>query len=269
MRWRGYLLAVAVIIGTSGWQYTDWRAGLYPVALAPTKWLSYYSERFQSVEVNNVFYRLPERSTFERWYNSTPDDFVFSLKASRYLTHVLRLSDPAEPVQRLLGRSKGLGHKMGPVLLQLPENFQANPTLLALTLGAFSSDVRVAFEPRHESWYSDEVADILTQHQAALCLSDTPRRKSPLWRTADWGYLRLHQGRANPAPCYGRTALRNWAARLAELWDESEDVYVYFNNDHGGCAVRDARRFALASAHAGLSPTRVPTSREASLTVEG
>ncbi len=240
MRWRGYLLAVAVIIGTSGWQYTDWRAGLYPVALAPTKWLSYYSERFQSVEVNNVFYRLPERSTFERWYNSTPDDFVFSLKASRYLTHVLRLSDPAEPVQRLLGRSKGLGHKMGPVLLQLPENFQANPTLLALTLGAFSSDVRVAFEPRHESWYSDEVADILTQHQAALCLSDTPRRKSPLWRTADWGYLRLHQGRANPAPCYGRTALRNWAARLAELWDESEDVYVYFNNDHGGCAVRDA-----------------------------
>lgn len=259
---------MGVIIGTSGWQYADWRGRLYPAALAQTDWLSFYAERFQSVEVNNVFYRLPENSTFERWNASTPDDFVFSLKASRYLTHVLRLSRPAEPVLRLLGRSSGLGHKAGPVLLQLPANFQANPTLLASTLGAFPSNVRVAFEPRHESWYSDEVADILTQHQAALCLSDTPQRKCPLWRTAEWCYLRLHQGRANPAPCYGRNALATWASRLAELWDESEDVYVYFNNDHGGCAVRDAHRFALASARAGLSPTRVPTSREASLTVE-
>ena len=126
----------------------------------------------------------------------------------------------------------------------------------------------MAFEPRHESWYTDEVADILKQHGAAFCLSDTPQRKSPLWRTADWGYLRLHEGRSNPAPCYGRTALTNWAARLADLWDRDEDVYVYFNNDHGGCAVRDAHRFALAADHAGLVPTRVPTSREASLTIE-
>ena len=259
---------MAVIIGTSGWQYADWRGRLYPVGLAQTNWLSFYAERFQTVEVNNVFYRLPERSTSERWFACTPDDFVFSLKASRYLTHVLRLHKPAEPVHRLLGRSNGLGHKRGPVLLQLPANFQADPALLASTLGAFPSDVRVVFEPRHESWYTDEVADILTQHRAALCLSDTPHRKSPLWRTADWGYLRLHEGRASPAPCYGRTALANWAARLADLWDESEDVYVYFNNDHGGCAVRDAHRFALAGARAGLSPTRVPTSREASLSVE-
>ena len=259
---------MSVIIGTSGWQYADWRGRLYPVGLAQTNWLSFYAERFQSVEVNNVFYRLPEESTFERWNASTPDDFVFSLKASRYLTHVLRLTEPTEPVRRLMGRSSRLGHKLGPVLLQLPANFQANPTLLASTLRAFPSDVRVAFEPRHESWYSDEVADILTQHQAALCLSDTPHRKSPLWRTADWGYLRLHEGRANPAPCYGRTALAHWASRLAEMWKETEDVYAYFNNDHGGCAVRDAHRFALASTRADLSPTRVPTSREASLTVE-
>ena len=260
---------MGVIIGTSGWQYADWRGGLYPGGLAQDKWLSFYAERFQSVEVNNVFYRLPEQSTFERWSAATPDDFVFSLKASRYLTHVLRLTKPAEPVRRLLGRSSGLGHKLGPVLLQLPANFQAEPKRLTATLDAFPSHVRVAFEPRHESWFSDEVADILAQHQAALCLSDTPRRKAPLWRTADWGYVRLHEGRANPAPCYGRTALTSWAARLAGLWDDSEDVYVYFNNDHGGCAVRDAHRFALASAHAGLSPTRVPTSREASLTADG
>ncbi len=259
---------MAVIIGTSGWQYADWRGRMYPSGLAQRKWLSFYAERFQSVEVNNVFYRLPEKSNFERWCASTPDDFVFSLKASRYLTHVLRLSNAAEPVRRLLDRSSGLGHKLGPVLLQLPANFRADPVLLASALGAFPHHVKVAFEPRHESWYSDEVADILAQHQAAFCLTDTPRRKSPLWRTAGWGYLRLHEGRANPVPCYGRTALTNWARRLAELWDEKEDVYVYFNNDHGGCAVRDAHRFALATSHAGLSPSRVPTSREASLTAK-
>ena len=128
--------SVGVIIGTSGWQYADWRGRLYPRGLAQTKWLSFYAERFQSVEVNNVFYRLPEQSTFERWFAATPDDFVFSLKASRYLTHVLRLSKPAEPVRRLLSRSTGLGHKLGPVLLQLPANFQADPKRLAATLRA-------------------------------------------------------------------------------------------------------------------------------------
>lgn len=259
---------MGVFIGTSGWQYADWRGRIYPDGLAQRNWLPHYAERFQTVEVNNVFYRLPEESTFERWYASTPDDFVFSLKASRYLTHVLRMRKPTEPVRRLLSRSKRLGQKLGPILLQLPANFPSDPPLLAATLGAFPSDVKVAFEPRHESWYSDQVMDILAQHQAALCLSDTPRRKSPPWRTANWGYLRLHEGRANPTPCYGRTALSNWAARLAKLWNDDEDVYVYFNNDRGGCAVRDAHRFALAAARTGLSPTRVPTSREASLRVQ-
>jgi uncharacterized protein YecE (DUF72 family) len=261
-------LSVGIVIGTSGWQYADWRGRLYPRGLAQKEWLTHYSDRFQSVEVNNVFYRLPEKETFERWAAATPDDFVFSLKASRYLTHVLRLTKPTEPVHRLLDHSSGLGRKMGPILLQLPANFRADPARLASTLEAFPPKVRVAFEPRHESWYTEEVAAILRQYGAACCLSDTPERKSPLWRTADWGYVRLHQGRAHPAPCYGRTALANWAGRVADLWDRSDDVYVYFNNDRGGCAVRDAHRFALAAEHAGLHPTRVPTSREASLTME-
>jgi uncharacterized protein YecE (DUF72 family) len=259
---------VSVIIGTSGWQYADWRGRFYPDGLAQREWLRYYSDRFQSVEVNNVFYRLPEKETFESWAAATPEDFEFSLKASRYLTHVLRLSKPTEPVRRLLGRSSGLGPKMGPILLQLPANFRADPTRLASTLRAFPSDVRVAFEPRHESWYTEEVAEILQRHRAAFCLSDTPERKSPLWRTADWGYVRFHQGRSRPAPCYGRTALTSWAKRLADLWDRSEDVYVYFNNDRRGCAVRDAHRFALAVGHVGLVSTRVPTSREASLKIK-
>jgi uncharacterized protein YecE (DUF72 family) len=258
---------VSVIIGTSGWQYADWRGRFYPDGLAQRNWLEYYADRFQTVEVNNVFYRLPEESIFERWYATSPDDFVFSLKASRYLTHVLRLSKPTEPVRRLLRRAHGLGHKLGPILLQLPANFPADPAKLAATLRAFPSGVKVAFEPRHESWYSDQVMDLLMQHETALCLSDTPDRKSPSWRTANWGYLRLHEGRASPSPCYGRTALSNWAARVGELWSDNEEVYVYFNNDRGGCAVRDAHRFALAAARTNLSPTRVPTSREATLKV--
>lgn len=256
---------MSVIIGTSGWHYADWRGRLYPDSLPKSQWLAYYAERFQSVEVNNVFYRLPQKDTFERWADATSGDFQFSLKASRYLTHVLRLSKPTEPVRRLLGASSGLGPKLGPILLQLPANFRADPGRLEATLKAFPAGVKVAFEPRHESWHTDETREILRQHQAALCLSDTPERKSPLWRTANWGYLRFHQGRSRPFPCYGRTALTNWAGRLSDLWDRNEDVYVYFNNDHGGCAVRDAHRFALATERVGLTSTRVPTSQEASL----
>jgi uncharacterized protein YecE (DUF72 family) len=259
---------VSVLIGTSGWQYTDWRGRLYPRKLPQREWLPHYAARFETVEVNNVFYRLPEKATFERWAATTPGDFEFALKASRYLTHVLRLGKPTEPVRRLLDRSSGLGAKRGPVLVQLPANFPVDPVRLKFTLKAFPSGVRVVFEPRHESWHTKEIAAILEEHEVAFCLTDTPQRKSPLWRTASWGYVRLHEGRANPHPCYGRTALANWAHRLAELWDPSEDVYVYFNNDPGGCAVRDAHRFALAAERAGLHPTRVPTSREASLTVE-
>ncbi len=244
---------MSVITGTSGWQYADWRGRLYPHGLAQREWLTHYSNRFHTVEVNNVFYRLPEKAIFERWAAAAPEDFVFSLKASRYLTHVLRLSKPTEPVRRLLERSRGLGHKVGPILLQLPANFRADPGRLASTLRVFPSSVRVAFEPRHESWYTDEVADILRQYGAAFCLSDTPQRKSPLtYRRV--GICRLHEGRAHPAPCYGRTAITNWAGRLADLWDQSEDVYAYFNNDHGGCAVPDGHRFAIAVEHAGLHP---------------
>ena len=127
-------------------------------------------------------------------------------------------------------------------------------------------DVRVAFEPRHASWHVDEVATLLRSRNAAFSLTDTPARRSPFWRTADWGYVRFHEGRSAPHPCYGRAALRTWAERLRDLWGPDEDVYAYFNNDHGGCAVRDAHRFALEIARAGRTPSPVPTAREAPLT---
>jgi uncharacterized protein YecE (DUF72 family) len=249
---------MTVLIGTSGWQYADWRGRLYPVGLAQTKWLAHYAERFQTVEVNNAFYRLPEASTFQRWKDSVPDDFVVTVKASRYLTHVKRLREPREPVHRLMSRANALGEKLGPILLQLPPNFKVDLPALAQTLTCFPAGTRVAFEPRHDSWFTPSLCSLLEEHNAALCLSDAKGPRGPLWRTATWGYLRMHEGRAHPHPCYGRTALASWATRVSGLWDDSEEVFVYFNNDHGGCAVRDAHFFALAARRAGLSPTRVP-----------
>jgi uncharacterized protein YecE (DUF72 family) len=255
-----------VLIGTSGWQYRHWRERFYPAGLPQARWLEHYAERFSTVEVNNAFYRLPERHTFQEWAERTPADFVVTVKASRYLTHIRRLRDPQEPVKRLLERSDGLGPKLGPFLLQFPPNLRADVDALDEVLTQFPEGVKVAVEPRHASWFDQATKRVLERHGAAYCLSDSIGRRSPHWRTANWGYLRMHEGRAKPHPCYGRSALRTWAERLAQLWPRSATVYVYFNNDEAACALRDAQRFAGAAANAGLEPTRVPSPRELSVT---
>jgi uncharacterized protein YecE (DUF72 family) len=191
--------------------------------------------------VNNAFYRLPERSTFERWRERTPPDFVVAVKVSRYLTHVKRLRDPAEPVARFLDRANGLGPKLGPVLLQLPPTLRSDAGLLDATLLEFPSSVRVVVEPRHPSWFDESIRSVLTDRNAALCWADRGGRPvTPLWRTADFGYLRLHEGTASPRPRYGRQALKTWRDRLASAFPGGEDVFVYFNNDHGAAAVANA-----------------------------
>jgi uncharacterized protein YecE (DUF72 family) len=248
-------------IGTSGWQYDSWRGRLYPEQLAKRRWLEHYAERFRTVELNASFYRLPARDAFRRWHDQTPEDFVFAVKASRYLTHIRRLRDPAGPVARLLEAAEPLGSKLGPVLLQLPPTMAAEPDRLDATLACFPRAVRVAVEFRHRSWYRDEIRSILAAYGAALCLSDRhgrPQQPEP-WRTAGWSYLRLHHGIASPRPCYGRTSIDSWARRMAERWRRG-DVYVFFNNDPRGCAPRDAVRFAAAAGRRGLRPTRVPAS---------
>ena len=248
-----------VLVGASGWQYPSWRGVFYPAELPQAQWLEHYAACFRTVEVNNTFYRLPGRHTFEHWAERTPDDFVVTVKASRYLTHVRRLREPEEPVERLMAAAAGLGPKLGPVLLQLPPDLSARPEALDRTLSCFPAGTRVAVEPRHDSWFAEELDAVLRRHDAALCLADRYSRPvAPLWRTASWGYLRMHEGRGSAHPCYGRTALKSWAARLAGLFSEENDVYVYFNNDPRGCAVRDGKRFALTLREAGLAPTRVP-----------
>jgi uncharacterized protein YecE (DUF72 family) len=246
-------------VGTSGWQYAHWRRVFYPAKLPQSRWLPFFAERFQTVEVNNTFYNLPEKSVFEQWSANTPDDFVFALKMSRYLTHMKRLHDPIEPVRRFMERAEALGTKLGPVLLQLPPRFRADAQLLDEALGVFGPSVRVAVEFRDESWFTSEIQAVLERHRAALCIADSPRRRQPLWRTAEWGFVRLHEGDGRDAPGYEREALERWASRVAATWDAGADVFAYFNNDAAGYAIRDAILFAELARAAGLSPTRVPS----------
>ncbi len=245
-------------VGTSGWQYRDWRGAFYPEELAQGRWLDHYARHFQVVEVNNTFYHLPEAATFARWARETPDGFVMVVKMSRYLTHLKRLLDPADPVARFLSRARQLGRKLGPVLVQLPPRFEVRPERLEAALGRFDRDVRVAVEFRDGSWYTDEVRAILERHGAALVLADRRNRHTPLWRTSDWGFVRLHEGIATPRPCYGPDMLETWVERIRELWPGGADVFVFFNNDHRCCAVRDAGVFGRLAQRAGLAVSRTP-----------
>lgn len=235
---------MALVVGTSGWQYADWRGVLYPDGMPTRSWLEHYAGAFPTVEVNSAFYRLPERTVFARWRQQTPDGFVMAVKVSRYLTHVRRLGDAAGPVARLVDRAAGLGDRLGPYLLQLPPDLRADPDRLDACLAAFPADARVAVEPRHVSWWTDDVRRVLERRGAALCWSDRGGRpRAPLWRTAGWGYLRLHEGTAAPRPSYGRRALGTWLDRVDAAWPGARraDVFVYCNNDAGGAAVRNAR----------------------------
>jgi uncharacterized protein YecE (DUF72 family) len=246
-------------IGTSGWQYSSWRTTFYPPDVPQARWLEFYAQHFQTQELNNSFYRLPKAEAFAAWAARTPDDFVMVVKMSRYLTHIKRLREPEEPVHRFMERARCLGEKLGPVLVQLPPNLNAERLPeLDRTLGLFPPSVRVTVEFRHESWFTEETYDVLRRYNAAFCLADSPRRKTPVIRTSDWGYVRLHEGKATPRPCYGEKALDRWAETLAATFGDQPDVFVFFNNDPRGCAVRDARLFALACDRRGLPHTRVP-----------
>ena len=206
----GYGYGVALFVGTSGWQYADWRDAFYPHGLPQRAWLAHYARDFSTVEVNNAFYRLPERSVFERWRQQTPEGFVVAVKVSRYLTHVRRLQDPLEPVGRLVDRAAGLGDRLGPYLLQLPPTLRAEPERLDACLAAFPTDARVAVEPRHESWWTDEVRTVLERRGAALCWSD--RRGRPVVPAVAHGSVGLRP----PARGHGLAAadLRAHGARV-------------------------------------------------------
>jgi len=259
---------VRILVGTSGWQYRHWRGVLYPPDVPQKRWLEHYAASYATVENDGTFYRLPTRETFADWQARTPDDFVMAIKASRYLTHIRRLRDPAGPVERLMHAAGGLGRRLGPVLLQLPPNLQANPPLLDACLAEFAKapadvvevPVRVAVEPRHPSWWTNETQEVLTTRGAALCWADRLGRPvTPLWHPVGWGYVRFHEGAAQQWPRYGVTALRSWLNRIRAAWPDGSSVYVYFNNDQCGAAIADAAEFAKLASQAGCEVTKAAT----------
>lgn len=224
-------------VGTSGWQYDSWKGRFYPRDLPKSGWLAHYATRFPVVEVNNSFYQLPKPETFDRWRSEVPDRFRFVVKASRYITHIRRLRDGREPVRLFWSRATRLGDKLGPVLFQLPPNFDADPPRLQGFLRVLPAEMRAAFEFRHDSWRTQEVHELLDRHGAAWVLADRPGWRVPLIVTGGWSYIRFHQGR-RAHPGYTRSKLRAWANKIAGL--EAEDTYIFFNNDPLAAAARDA-----------------------------
>jgi uncharacterized protein YecE (DUF72 family) len=224
-------------VGTSGWQYRDWKGSFYPKDLPQREWLAFYASRFSTVEVNNSFYRLPEAETFERWCRETPDGFVMAVKASRFITHLKRLRDPHDPVELLWERARWLGPRLGPVLFQLPPRFPADHDRLAAILSILPSGMRPAFEFRDPSWHTPAVFEMLDRAGAALVWADRPRARIDLPVTGGRAYVRFHQGRSD-APGYTTQKLRRWADRIAELG--VTEGWIYFNNDEGGAAPKDA-----------------------------
>ncbi|HKJ95570.1 MAG TPA: DUF72 domain-containing protein [Gammaproteobacteria bacterium] len=233
--------AARLSIGTSGYQYDHWRSVLYPVDLAKKEWLAYYADRFDAVEINSTFYSLPSVDTVRRWAEAVPETFRFVLKFSRYGSHIKRLKDPAQTIDRFRPLVDALGRRKGPVLLQLPPRWRANPDRLDAFLAA-GRGIRWAVEFRDPDWLRDEIVDVLADHGAALCIHDAlPDHPRPL--TADWTYLRLHGPASGEG--YDDATLEDWGRWLAEdVLDPGDDAWVFFNNDAGGHAVSDARRLA-------------------------
>jgi uncharacterized protein YecE (DUF72 family) len=253
---------VTVVIGTSGWQYRDWKYKYYARGVPQNRWFEQIMRDFRTVELNVTFYRLPKLEVFAGWHERSPDDVIITVKASRYLTHVKRLRDPKPSVDMLMERVARLGDKLGPVLVQLPPDLHCDVDALDATLSAFPQSVRLAVEPRHDSWWNDDVRRVLERHNAALCWADRKGAITPLWRTADWGYLRFHEGKHDPWPFYTEAELDEWAGTLAEVFPgDASEVFVYFNNDPGCAAIDNAITFAeRVTAHGG-TPTRVPLTR--------
>jgi len=231
-----------VRVGCSGWNYEHWRNGVfYPPRCPPRLWLDYYARHFETVEVNATFYRLPKRDVVANWVRTSPPGFLFAVKMSRYITHLKRLLDLDAGVRRFYERIEPLARspKLGPVLWQLPANFRRDDERLAGALAKLPPG-RHCFEFRHESWFAPEVYELLRRHEVALVIGDTPKRPFQSHElTADWTFIRFHEGTRGRFSNYSESELEEWAQRI-ERWAASGDVYAYFNNDRNGYAVRNA-----------------------------
>jgi len=227
-------------IGTSGWSYPHWRGPFYPEGISSAGMLPFYFQRLNTVEINSSFYHLPLGKTFENWRASSPDDFIFAVKASRFITHVKKLTDAAQAVERFLERAVGLGEKIGPLLFQLPPGLKIDPERLRRFLLLLPATCRCSFEFRNPGWFHPEIYSLLSEFRAAFCIYELSGLASPPEITADFVYLRLHGPAGKYRGRYSMEQLRAWCERFDRWAGQSRDVFCYFDNDENGFAPLNA-----------------------------
>lgn len=230
----------SICIGTSGWHYGHWRERYYPVKLPSPRWLSYYAQTFNTVELNNSFYRLPTEKAFLTWKEETPPGFCFAVKSSRLITHMHKLHNIDQPLENFVSRARLLGDKLGPILYQLPPNLQKNETLLEDFASRLPADLRHVFEFRHASWFDPAIFAIMERRDIGFCIFDAPRRACPEVVTSSFVYFRFHGSASLYSSCYTDRELDVWAGRVRRLSEGRSAAYIFFNNDAEACAVYNA-----------------------------
>jgi uncharacterized protein YecE (DUF72 family) len=229
-----------VHIGTSGWHYKHWVGTFYPDKTPPSKQFAYYSSVFDTVELNNPFYRLPARETFAKWKRESPKDFLFAVKANRYITHMKKLDDVEESLNTFLKHASALENKLGPILFQLPPGWKIDIDRFATFVKLLPRDQRFVFEFRNHTWYDERIYDILEKNGCAFCIYELAGHHSPIEVTANFVYIRLHGPGAKYQGSYSTRTLNTWAKRILNWQNDRKDTYVYFDNDQAGYAAFNA-----------------------------
>ncbi len=228
-------------IGTSGWHYNHWVGRFYPADLPKSKWLEFYAEDFDTVEINNTFYQLPKEVSVKNWYNLAPENFVFTVKANRFITHIKRLKNAAEALDSFTERMTILKEKLGPVLYQLPPSMHKALDLLKEFGRIVPKDTPAVFEFRHKSWFSEDTFELLDKCGLGFCTHDMPGIESPRAVTAEVIYVRFHGSTGRYEGNYPDEALENWAEWIKDHEKQVRSAYAYFNNDFNAYAVYNAK----------------------------
>ncbi len=231
-----------IYIGTSGWHYKHWKGTFYPSDTSDSEQLDYYFKYFDTVEINNSFYMLPAAKTFDNWRKMSPKKFIFSVKASRYITHMKKLNADKTSINKFFRHAGALKEKMGPVLFQLPPHWKINAERLKSFLSMLPKDHRYTFEFRNETWYDESVYETLRQFNAAFCIYELQHHLTPIQVTADFIYIRLHGPGNKYQGSYTDQQLKKWAEKCKAWQKENKDVYIYFDNDQQGFAAFNAQR---------------------------
>jgi uncharacterized protein YecE (DUF72 family) len=229
-------------VGTSGWYYDHWKEVFYPAGLVKGKWFEHYAQHFDTVEVNNTFYHLPKEQTIQRWHEIAPKGFLYAVKANRYITHIKKLKDTSEPLERFFERVNLLKGRLGPVLYQLPPGLHKDLDLLGHFIKLLPKRKTAVFEFRHKSWYENDTFELLRKLGVAFCIHDMPGNESPREITGDAIYIRFHGTAGRYAGNYSQSALQNWATWLKDQAKSARAIYAYFNNDIHGHAIKNAKQ---------------------------